>query len=246
METKTIGARLILFGETESTNSFLLDLPIEQAEEGVVAVTEYQTAGRGRYGRRWLAPSHRNLLFSVLLRSNTVPGSLLTLAAACSAVETLRRTGLLVGIKWPNDVVHEGKKLGGVLCEVKPEKEGANRLVLGMGLNVNLPQSCLPPEIADRATSVQILAGHPVDRKRLLAEILNHLEIHWNNLARGEKHSLLDLARERCETLGHSVCVRQAQATTQGVAEDLDENGALIVQLASGLRKTLSMGEIVR
>lgn len=245
METKTIGARIVLFEETESTNSYLLRLPREEADEGLVAVAEHQSAGRGRHGRGWLAPPGRNLLFSALLRTRTVPGSLLTLAAACSAVETLGSRNLDVEVKWPNDIVHEGRKLGGVLCEVTLEPEGSNRMVLGMGLNVNLTEDSLPSDIASRATSVQILAGHSVNRNQLLAEILNCLDKHWQNLVQGKRNPLLEFARERCETLGHAVRVQQGQEVVEGIATDLDENGALVVRLANGALRTLAMGEIV-
>jgi BirA family biotin operon repressor/biotin-[acetyl-CoA-carboxylase] ligase len=148
------------------------------APEGAVAVAGEQTAGRGRLGRRWLAPAGTSLLCSIQLRPEVSPERLpeLTGVAARACAEAIAAvTGLEPKLKFPNDVLIEGRKVAGILAEAR---EG--RVVLGVGINVNLPESDLPTEVDRPATSLLVETGHEVDRAELLVELLEHLERRYD------------------------------------------------------------------
>jgi BirA family biotin operon repressor/biotin-[acetyl-CoA-carboxylase] ligase len=144
------------------------------AAEGAVAVADEQTAGRGRLGRRWLAPAGTSLLCSIQLRPQASPERLpeLTGIAARACAEAIAAvTGLEPALKFPNDLLVDGRKVAGILAEAR---EG--RVVLGVGINVNVPESDLPTEVDRPATSLLVETGGEVDRAELLVELLEHLE----------------------------------------------------------------------
>ena len=161
----------------ESTPSTQLLLPPE-APEGAVAVASEQTAGRGRLGRSWLAPAGTSVLCSVQLRPEVsgerLPELTGVAARACAeAIATL--TGLPADVKFPNDVLVQGRKTAGVLAEAR---EG--RVVLGIGVNVNVPEAVLPEDVDRPATSLLVETGHEIDRAELLAELLERLELRYD------------------------------------------------------------------
>lgn len=239
-----IGSRLFVLDEIDSTNSFLQRLPEGEATEGTVAVAEYQTAGRGRHGRVWVAPPRANLLFSVLLGRPGQPLGLVTLAGAVSVVEALRERGIDVGLKWPNDVVSKGRKLAGVLCETRSDSQSGSKLILGIGVNVNLRAADRPEDLRTTATSTMELVGSAFDRNELLGEILNRLQIHWDSLRMGELQPLIATARGKCETLGRRVRVKVGESIVAGLASDLDGSGRLILRMDNGEQRILEIGEI--
>ncbi len=229
------------FGEVDSTNRYLLDQARSGAPEGVVAVADHQTAGRGRLGRTWLAPPGSSLLVSVLLRP-ALPAERLHLAvaavalAACDACES--EAGVRPAVKWPNDlVVDDGgageRKLAGVLAEV-----ALPAVVVGIGINVNWPPE-LPPELAGRATALNHLAGRDVSREGLLERLLAGVDARlpdWQAVA--------SEYRRRCATLGRPVRVELAGGTVDGTAVDLTGDGHLVVD-GEGGRRTVGAGDVV-
>ncbi len=155
----------------------------EDAPEGAVAVAEEQTEGRGRLGRRWIAPARTSLLCSIVLRPSVPPERLpeLTIVAARACAEALRSAAALEPeVRFPNDVLVGGRKVAGILGEA-----AAGRVVLGIGVNVNLREDELPREVDVPATSLLVELGRPVDRAPLVAEILFGLERRYDGWARG-------------------------------------------------------------
>jgi BirA family biotin operon repressor/biotin-[acetyl-CoA-carboxylase] ligase len=148
------------------------------APEGAVVAADEQTAGRGRLGRRWLAPAGTSLLFSVQLRPQVDPQRLpeLTGVAAQAAAEAIEAvTGLAVELKEPNDLLVGGRKVAGVLAEAREE-----RVVLGIGINVNIPEAVLPADVDLPATSLLVESGRETDRAGLLVELLDRLERRYD------------------------------------------------------------------
>lgn len=244
------------FDSVDSTNRYLLAEARSGAAEGVVAVAEFQTAGRGRLGRRWEAPGGSNLLTSVLLRPPLRPdqqhlaAAALALAAA-DAVECV--AALSLALKWPNDLLGEnGRKVAGVLAEadvtggpVSPGRSPA--VVVGIGINVNWPASDddLPPDLVGSAGSLRQLAGAPVDRGALLEALLEALEPRAEDLARPAGRARLgEELRSRCATLGADVRVELADARFEGRAVDLTPDGHLVVE-TGGARRTVVAGDVV-
>lgn len=265
MPAQGIGSSLEILEEIDSTNTYLWDATQKLTPHGRVVAAEFQTHGKGRQGRKWFAPPRKNLSFSVILRPELNPGGLATLAGACSVVEAMREIGVEAALKWPNDIIHRctrepeprqgeeaerastptvERKLGGVLCETRLERDQQTRLVLGIGINVNLKEEEFSEEIRSTATSVMAILGRPVDRNHLLARVLTRLERIWLDIEQNGGQSLLPFARSRCDTLGHLVQVNQGSQVLEGIAEDLDETGRLVLRMESGVRRLLEVGEI--
>ncbi len=248
------------FSSIDSTNRYLLDEARAGAPEGVVAVADHQTAGRGRLGRSWEAPPGANLLMSVLLRPDLPADErhLVTAAvalAACDAIESLPRELALAGlvkIKWPNDLVDRtGHKLAGVLAEadLTATAGGPPPVVVGIGINVNWPgpNDDLPPELASTATSLRLQAagGGEVDREMVLAGVLTELELRVAALAdpTGRQGLASDLAAQ-CTTIGASVRVDLPDGSFEGLATGLTPEGHLVVDV-DGAPRTVVAGDVV-
>lgn len=201
-----------------------------------VVVAELQTAGHGRGERRWQAASGQALLASWLLRpapSEPALFSLLAGVAVCRALDDLGAPG--TGVKWPNDVWYEGRKIAGVLAHAT-----ADALVVGIGVNVSQERSDLPPELVDQATSLRI-AGHTVDRLALLVRLTRELD---RVAAPASRAAALDVWRGRAVMLGRDVEVREAgQPPLHGRAIALADDGALVVGTAYGQQRILA-GEV--
>jgi BirA family biotin operon repressor/biotin-[acetyl-CoA-carboxylase] ligase len=210
----------------DSTNRYLLQCAASGAPEGVVAVADEQSAGRGRLGRTWIAPAGSALLVSVLLRP-ALPVErthLVTLAAGLAALDAVDELASVpAGLKWPNDVVVDDRKLAGILAEA----DGAGAVVVGMGLNVR-PEA-LPDDLAAIATAVA------VDRATLLVAWLRAYEARLSAL-----DSVVSDAVARSATIGRKVRVELAQETFDGTASGLTDEGFLIVD-----GRVVSAGDVV-
>lgn len=246
LPSQGIGSLLEILDQVPSTNTYLLSLPWDQCPHGLVAAAEHQTAGKGRHGRHWLAPPFRNLTFSIVLRPGTNLGGLVTLAAACATVQTLRGLSIPAAIKWPNDVVDSksGLKLSGILCEARQENDASLRLVLGIGVNVNLEMNDFPEEIRDQATSLQLLLGHPLNRSALLVSLLQSFGSVWSFLERDGGETLIRESKPLCATLGCNLRLDMHGRTLEGIAVDLDPKGRLVLRLPSGVHQVVEIGEI--
>jgi BirA family biotin operon repressor/biotin-[acetyl-CoA-carboxylase] ligase len=224
------------FDSIDSTNDYVAGEARVGAAEGLVAVADQQEAGRGRLGRRWDAPKGSSLLVSALLRP-FLPAGRLHLVGVVAALAAADACGAVAGVearlKWPNDLVVDGRKLGGVLVETELSRGRATAAVVGIGLNVWWPDG-LPPELADGATTLGQLTGTKVPRAALLVALLEGLEARYARLERpsGQEAELGDY-RYRCETLGRLVRVElsgagQPQSFT-GTAVDINAEGHLVV-----------------
>ncbi len=239
LRTRYMGRRIHWFEQVTSTNEVARQLADAGAPEGTAVVARTQTEGRGRLGRRWVSPPG-GLWLSVVLRPLAAPHEVprlgLAVGLACSrAVE--RSCGVQVGLRWPNDLVVHGRKVGGVLVESGPELRW---VVVGIGINANVAQDLLP----EGATSLQETTGAPVDRGQLLQALLAELELCYELFRGGDWATLLDWWRSRSTTLGRRVRVHVSSGVYEGVAEDVDEDGALVVRLPDGRRKRVVAGEV--
>jgi BirA family transcriptional regulator, biotin operon repressor / biotin---[acetyl-CoA-carboxylase] ligase len=225
-----------------STMARAAELAAGGAAEGATVLAEEQTAGRGRLGRTWVAPPGSSLLLSVVLRP-PLPGEAvwLTVAAAgvalAGAVEAVAPAGPRVGLKWPNDLELGGRKAAGLLAEAHLEGQRLDWVVLGMGVNVAQRREDFPPELADRATSVALALGAPVDRAGLLAAWGERFVDGYRYLAAGEPGPVLAAYRRRLVTLGRRVRAERVGAEpVVGTAVDLTATGGLVVQTDAGAR----------
>lgn len=182
LQTQTFGRNLKAMHEVNSTNTLALDWAARGAPHGSVVLAEYQHGGRGRMGRTWEAAAGQNLLFSVIIRPEISPSRLhlLTLAASLAVVDALSEVAapIPVRVKWPNDILLDGRKCCGMLLESSVGKQVV--VVLGIGINVN--QSSFPSDLEALANSLILASGRPVDRAALLADILLRLECRLDQL----------------------------------------------------------------
>jgi len=238
-----------------STMARAAELATGGAAEGATVVAEEQTEGRGRLGRTWVAPPGSSLLLSVVLRPPlprdavwlTVAAAGVALAGAVEAVAarpvpvdrgaSLEPPGPPVGLKWPNDLELGGRKAAGLLAEAHLEGQRLGWVVLGMGVNVAQRREDLPPELADRATSVALALRAPVDRAGLLAAWAERFVDGYRQLAAGEPGPVLAAYRRRLVTLGRRVRADRVGAEpVVGTAVDLTATGGLVVQTDAGAR----------
>lgn len=244
-----IGHPLIYKNIVDSTNIVLRKLAGSGAEEGTVVWAEQQMAGRGRHGRGWESPPGKGLWFSVLLRPElSLPQiPLLTLVSAVSLVRGISRmTGFAPTIKWPNDLLANGKKLAGILAEVQSEGREIKHVVVGIGINVNHTLSDFPPQLADWATSLRLVLGRPWNRRALLESVLEQLDKDYQEVRQDGFDRLLQLWRAHCCMLGQVVRVTDLVEGTlpwQGTALDIDQNGALILMTDAG-RRIVRAGDV--
>lgn len=246
LATRRLGRPLQFRPSVGSTNEEVRSLARGGAPEGLVLLADEQTAGRGRLGRGWQSPAGEGIWLSVLLRPPLPPPETprLTLAAAVAVAEAIRAAGLPAGIKWPNDVLIEGKKCCGILTELELAGDAVAFAVVGMGLNVN--QAEFPPAIAAAATSLRLAAGHAFERAPLVCALLERLEARYEQLLAGEAALVLGAWRALSVTLGKRVRIIPATggAAYLGEAVDVDADGALRLRLDDGREERLLAGEV--
>ena len=237
-------------GSIGSTNDEAFRRAEEGEREGLVVTAETQTAGRGRQGRSWSDAPGKSLLLSVLLTpAIPLPSCpLLALALAASVAGAGRAlAGAALHVKWPNDVVHEGRKLCGILAESRGGSGGrALTLVIGAGVNVNQGPEDFPPEVRGRATSLRVAGGGPaVDREALLSAVLGRFE-EFLRLARpGDPAPLFAALAPHLPVPGRPVAVRVGDRVVEGPVEAVLPTGAIQVRDArSGLLETVAAGEL--
>ena len=238
--------RVARVAETGSTNADLVAAARTGEPAGAVLVADHQTAGRGRLGRTWQAPARSALLCSILLRPRpgaVVHGAVWSVALAARAA-CRRLAGVAPDLKWPNDLLWDGRKLAGVLAEAVTGADDPARVtavVVGIGLNVGWQEP--PPGVAAGAVTLEELAGHPIDREALLRELLAELAplvALWADAP----DRLHEEYRSALATLGHAVRVTMAARELDGVAIDVTADGALVVE-AGGECVVLAAGDVV-
>ena len=232
------GHRVLWYSEVGSTNDIAGTFAENGADEGLVVLADRQTAGRGRLGRSWASPSGAGIYVSVVLRPTPAAAQLVTIAAGVAVTDGIASaTGLSTHVKWPNDVHVSGRKLAGILAE-----GAANHVVLGIGINVQ--PAAYPPDVASRATSIEAELGRPVDRALVLAACLAALASRYRELHENRPAGIVDAWRKRAAPmLGRRVEWESAGERHTGLAENIDDDGALIVKVGAGTLKIRS-GEV--
>ncbi len=231
----------------DSTNNRLAQLAREGAPEGTTVISRQQTAGRGRLGREWVSEFDSGLYLSTLLRPERSIAELpvITLCLGVAAKRAiLALSGIEPGLKWVNDLIYDTKKLAGILVEIPigaTKSSQSNALVIGIGINLKTPSSPLPQEIADKAIYLDQICDTTVEAADLAAELCFQIEEVYKKMQNNELNLLLDEWRAGSVTLGQTI--QTANGDIEGLAEDIDQNGALLVKTKDGTR-LLHAGEI--
>jgi len=259
LKTGIIGSNIIYREEIDSTNNYAKKIASEGCKDGTVVVAECQTAGRGRLGRMWDSARNKGIYMSIVLRPEVAPEDvqIITIAASIAVAEAIRDiTGMEAAIKWPNDIILDGKKVCGILTEMSSEMEKVNFLVVGIGLNVNHSREDFPEELANTATSLRIYAEQNstgtapaeldfrLNRSSLVKAVLTEMENVYCMVNNGNTDEVVRQWKEYSVTLGKEVLITSKSAEYRGFAKDITKDGRLIVDCSDGVTREVMSGEV--
>jgi BirA family biotin operon repressor/biotin-[acetyl-CoA-carboxylase] ligase len=245
LNTKIIAKEIHHYDMVPSTMNMAMDLALKGCRDGTLVCAEGQYKGRGRLNRFWSSPKYKGIYFSLVLRPEISPieSPKLTLLSAVSVCEAIRRFSRLdCLIKWPNDLIIHNKKLGGILTEMNAEMDMVKFVIIGIGINVNTPESLLPSQ----ATSLKEKLGKRISRVELMKTILENMDKEYILSGRDGFKSIITKWRKLSATLGHRVRVHFHHEYIEGNALDIDEQGALLVKKDSGAIQRITAGDIVK
>jgi len=284
LQTNILGREIIYLDNVDSTNNYAKKISSEGCLEGTVVVSEQQSSGRGRLGRDWHSERGKGIWMSVVLRPSIESErvQIITLAAAVAVVKAINYvTGIETGIKWPNDILLDGKKLCGILTEMSSEVERINYLILGIGINVSQSKNDFPENLREQATSLKIFSQSlnnedfvVFNRSEIIKSVLFELEQMYNKINNGGSNCIatqtdialqqevaplsviapqLNIApqsaiatewRKYSITLGKEISIATRNAEIRGIAEDITDEGRLIVLCNDGVRREVLSGEV--
>ena len=247
LDTSVIGSSVVSYDCVASTIDAASALAGAGAEEGTVVVAESQSGGRGRLGRAWSSPPGSGIWTSIILRPTIPPRDApkLTLLAAVAVAASLRdQYQINAGIKWPNDVLVDSRKICGALTELVAEQDAIRYAIVSFGLNVNQTRSGFPDEVADLATSMRIETGKRFDRPEVFRRILRELDTRYNVFKRDGGADVVERWKKLSITLGRRVTVRLRTELVEGIARDIAEDGSLVLETKEGRLRQISYGDV--
>ena len=246
MKTEWAGRHTVYYDETDSTNNRAKDAGEKGAEHGTLFVADRQIAGKGRRGRAWESPAGSSIYMTILLypRISPMKAPQLTLLMAIAVAEGIRQvTGLDTGIKWPNDIVVDGKKVCGILTEMSMERAYIHHIVIGVGINVRRQE--FPEEIRDRAAAIEEQCGFRISRSQLIADIMEAFEEDYEIFL--QTHDLKGLRDSYAKLLvnrDREVCVLDPKGEFRGTARGINDQGELLVERQDGSIEEVYAGEV--
>ncbi|HET7629290.1 MAG TPA: biotin--[acetyl-CoA-carboxylase] ligase [Bacillales bacterium] len=247
LKTKTFGKTVHFYDQVASTQEIAHKYAREGEPEGTLIVSDEQTVGRGRLGRPWHSPKRSGIWMSLILRPPIPPQQApqLTLLAAVGIVKGLYKAAdLQCEIKWPNDILVEGKKLVGILTELQADPDRVHSVIVGIGMNVNTEREQFPGELREIATSIRAETGKVVDRAALLQQILFETERLYEAYLQEGFHLVKLLWESHSATLGRSIHARTLRGTIEGEAVGLSDSGFLMLRDADGTVHEISSADI--
>ena len=246
VDTKWAGKNVIYYDETDSTNNRAKEAGNNKEPHGTLFVADMQMAGKGRRGRVWKSPSGSSIYMTILLYPDISPvkAPQLTLIMAIAVAEGIREvTGLETKIKWPNDIVVNGKKICGILTEMGTNGVKINYVLIGVGINVNLKE--FPEEMQDKATSLILEGGHEYDRNQVIAQVMKYFEINYEKFIQTcDFTHLLDDYHRILANLNQPVRVIDGDRSFEGICRGIDEKGELLVERQNKEVVKVSAGEV--
>lgn len=245
IHTKWAGNTVHFVRETDSTNNWAKKLVKEGASHGTLAVTEFQTAGKGRLGRSWTAKEGSTVMMTLILKPDFSPeyAPMLTLVMGLSIAQAAEKLGIAASIKWPNDVVVSGKKICGILTEMGLEEGAIRYVAIGAGINVNIEE--FSEDIRDKATSLYIETGCDYDRNRIIALVMECFEENYEKFVQTcDMKNLLDSYDALLANREQPVRVLEAHEPYEGIAHGINEKGELLVEKEDGRMVCVRAGEV--
>ncbi len=235
------GKDVYLYRSVDSTNNIARSLAGEGLPDGTIVISERQTSGRGRRGRQWSCPPGRGILMSMIIRPRVdlqnIP--LFTLLTGAVVAETIyKATGCVAGIKWPNDVIINRRKVCGILAESSITSKGAlDYVIIGMGINVNLDKQHLPLDCMETSTSLKLELGQFVSRLSLISQFIVAWEGHYRGFLEMGNSYVRKVWIKNNMTLGRTITINKGSESVSGLAVDISDRGGLIVKLSNGVRE---------
>lgn len=248
LETKVIGQKILAYDTVDSSNAVAYALAEQGAPEGTAVFAEAQSKGRGRLGRSWVSPKAQGIYFSLILRPKTASSeaALLTLLAGVSCSEAIREiSGLAAQIRWPNDILVNQRKVCGILTEMSQANEKVKFLIVGIGLNVNTPADKLPPGASSLREESKDGQIH-FTRLELARELLRQLDQDYHYFTHRGSATVIERWSNFSALSGKRVKVVLPNRTIEGLAQDIDRQGALIVRLDNGFKQHIVAAEAVK
>ena len=237
LKTKVVGSEVRSYEQATSTMDIAKTLTGKDFKNGMVVFTELQTRGRGRSIKAWHCPKYKGLLFTLLLKHKMPPDQLCLLIGAVSVAitEAIHETLLLPAeIKWPNDILIAGKKVGGVLVEIEKISKAETVFLIGVGINVNLSEEELPQQVRLPATSLSIEKKGPINRTMLARTLLQYIDKWYLILRDSHFRYISECGKEFCVTVGEKVTIADGSKEYVGKVIDISHNGGLMLRLESG------------
>lgn len=249
LKTKRMGQYVVDLKQTESTNIVAAKLAEEGEPEGTLVVADLQTGGKGRRGRSWFSPAGTGIWMSLILRPHLpmaqAPQLTLVTAVAVSLALT-ELTGEKAGIKWPNDILFGDRKCCGILLEMNMESEEIKYVIVGIGMNVNQKQGDFPEELQTKAASLFTICGKQFKRAEVIQRILEQFEFLYDRyLEEGGFAPVRNEWKRQSITLGKQVFAQTPRGNLSGIAIDIDEMGALIIQNEDGVLQKIYSADIL-
>jgi len=248
LTAKIFGAgEIVHFHETDSTNSRARELAERGSPEGTVVVAEKQTVGRGRKGRSWFSDDKGGIYMSIILRPLLSPGDTagITLMTAVALAEALLSIAPIdVKIKWPNDILVNGKKLSGILTEMDAGMDSVNYIIVGVGINVNADIDNFPDEVREVATSISAETGMKLSRNDVICAFLERLEFYYESSRKEGFASVIEKWKSLSDIIGRPVRVDVVNGSFTGRVADIDPSGILVLEDKDGNTKRIISGDV--
>lgn len=248
LNTEIIGRKILSYNTVDSTNTLAASLAEQGVREGTAVFAEAQKKGKGRLGRKWISPKTKGIYLSLILRPEILPeeASLITLLAAVSCAEAIRKIcSLKALIKWPNDILVNNKKVCGILTEVQMNEQGLKFVILGIGVNVKTAKEALPHEASSLEEETE-KEKMQFSRLELAQGLLRQLDQDYLLFKKKGRASITNRWRNLSAFSGKRVKVFLSTKTIEGQAQDIDEQGALIVRLDNGFKQHIVAGDVVK
>jgi len=240
-----LASKIYHYTSIGSTNDEAKKLAQMGAPHGTLVIAEEQTGGRGRLGRKWVSPPGQGIWLSIILRPSLEPSEAprITMACAVAAAKAIRQeVGVNCLIKWPNDLLIDGKKVAGILTEMSADMDKIHYVVTGIGMNVNNAE--FPPDIEKTATSLKLASGEEVERLKILTQFLSQFEEIYRSLESGEFEAILGEWRQLSCNLGKRVRIIGRNFELEGTALDVDGDGALLIKTDEGQVERVLSGDV--
>ena len=244
LNTTIFGGKFHYFEEVGSTNRIARELADDGAKEGTVVICETQSDGRGRLSRTWISP-RGGLWFSFILRPQIPPkkAPIVTLLTGVAVAKAIRGFGLDAKIKWPNDVLINERKVSGILTEMDTDSDVVNYIVVGVGINANVDRTVFLEEFKDRTTSLKEELKTDISRVDLMQSFLQEMEHYYTSFKNKDFECVISEWKRLSGTLGSHVRIETPAEEIEGKAIDINPDGALILELSDGSKKTIFAGD---